>query len=178
MEVIQLLLLGSLPALGKEKDLISSSGLGNAAFSIWIIYLLHRNHCAIFIVMFWFLASKLLQCISIISKLCSILESLWYRAVQSHEKYSGKQSWNLGQFWICRNWQFPAVFLLLPMHSYRTAGYIIKGKGCLFYWRVMQRCPVEVRRSWGGMSCNMQLWVMVIFCSCEFRNEITPTVCT
>lgn len=183
MKVIHLVFLGSLPALRKEKELISSSGLGNAGFNILIIYLLHRNHCATVTVMFWFLASKVLQWIGIFSKLCSILECLWHRAVQSPKKSSGKQSGNLDEFCICRNWQFPDVFLLLPMHSYRTAEYIIKGKGfiCLFYvipWQAIQRCPTEVRKRWGGMSCDVQSWVMVIFCSCEFRSEITPAVCT
>lgn len=128
MEVIHLLLLGPLPALGREKELISSCGLENAGLNILIICLLHRKHGATVIVMVWFLASKPLQYIRIFSSLCSILKYVSHRAVQNAKKSSGKQFWNLDEIHIHRNWTFPAVFLFLPIYFYRTAEYIIKGK--------------------------------------------------
>lgn len=76
MEVRHLLLLRARPAPGREKELISSCGLENAALNIWIICCLHRNHCAAVIGMFGFLASKAVQPLCMSWSLCTILKRL------------------------------------------------------------------------------------------------------
>lgn len=93
-----------------------------------------------------------------------------HTAVQSAKASSGKQFWNLDEIHIHRNWTFPAVHLLLQMHSHRTAKYIIKVKDFICFLHLLprkeiQRCPTEVRKRWGRMYCATQSWVMGISCN-------------